>query len=74
MGYDIGNVMANLMFAWVNADATMSTGAEKDTYMDWLQSTMVEVIDLFRRSFKCLEYSCDRNHGEGGRLKYIYNH
>ena len=29
MGYDIGNVMANLMFAWVNADATMSAGAEK---------------------------------------------
>ncbi len=51
MGYDIGNVMANLMFAWVNADATMSTGAEKDTYMDWLQSTMVEVIDLFKKKF-----------------------
>ena len=51
MGYDIGNVMANLMFAWVNADATMSAGAEKDTYMDWLQSTMIEVIDYLRRSF-----------------------
>ena len=51
MGYDIGNVMANLIFAWVNADATMSAGAEKDTYMDWLQSTMVEVIDLFKKKF-----------------------
>ncbi|MGN4426715.1 S-methyl-5-thioribose kinase [Bacillus cereus group sp. MYBK30-1] len=51
MGYDVGNVMANLMFAWVNADATMSSGAEKDTYMDWLQSTMIEVIDLFKKKF-----------------------
>lgn len=32
MGYDIGNVMANLMFAWVNADATMSAGAERYVY------------------------------------------
>ncbi|HDR4561532.1 S-methyl-5-thioribose kinase [Bacillus cereus] len=51
MGYDIGNVMANLMFAWVNADATMPLGAEKDTYMDWLQTTMIEVIDLFKKKF-----------------------
>lgn len=51
MGYDVGNVMANLMFAWVNADATMSPGAKKDTYMDWLQTTMVEVIDLFKQKF-----------------------
>ncbi|EOO23681.1 5-methylthioribose kinase [Bacillus cereus BAG1X2-3] len=51
MGYDVGNVMANLMFAWVNADATMPPGAEKDKYMDWLQATMVEVIDLFKKKF-----------------------
>ena len=51
MGYDVGNVMANLMFVWVNADATMSPGAKKDTYMDWLQTTMVEVIDLFKQKF-----------------------
>ncbi|MFJ8525835.1 S-methyl-5-thioribose kinase [Bacillus cereus] len=51
MGYDVGNVMANLMFAWVNADAIMPSGAEKDTYMGWLQSAMVEVIDLFKKKF-----------------------
>ncbi|PQZ54931.1 S-methyl-5-thioribose kinase [Bacillus sp. MYb209] len=51
MGYDVGNVMANLIFAWVNADETMPPGAEKDTYMDWLQSTMVDVIDLFKKKF-----------------------
>ncbi|MDR4133166.1 S-methyl-5-thioribose kinase, partial [Bacillus cereus ATCC 10876] len=51
MRYDVGNVMANLMFAWVNADATMPPGAEKDKYIDWLQTTMVEAIDLFKQKF-----------------------
>ncbi|PKM70677.1 MAG: S-methyl-5-thioribose kinase, partial [Firmicutes bacterium HGW-Firmicutes-18] len=32
MGYDIGNVIANLIFAWANADATMSNSAEKTDY------------------------------------------
>ncbi|MDM5153181.1 S-methyl-5-thioribose kinase [Bacillus sp. DX1.1] len=51
MGYDIGNVMANLMFAWVNAEATMAAGAEKDAYMSWLESTITDVIDLFGTKF-----------------------
>ncbi|MBE7120228.1 S-methyl-5-thioribose kinase [Bacillus cereus] len=51
MGYDVGNVMANLMFAWVNADAVMQSGIEKDTYMNWIESTMIDVIDLFKKKF-----------------------
>ncbi|MEY8349840.1 S-methyl-5-thioribose kinase [Bacillus cereus] len=51
MGYDIGNVMANLMFAWANADAVMVDGVEKDTYMSWLESTIIDVIDLFKKKF-----------------------
>ncbi|MFE6138827.1 S-methyl-5-thioribose kinase [Bacillus sp. NPDC057893] len=51
MGYDVGNIMANLMFAWVNADAVMQSGIEKDTYMNWIESTMIDVIDLFKKKF-----------------------
>jgi 5-methylthioribose kinase len=51
MGYDVGNVMANLMFAWVNADAVMQSGIEKDTYTNWIESTMIDVIDLFKKKF-----------------------
>ncbi|WP_410984367.1 S-methyl-5-thioribose kinase [Bacillus cereus] len=51
MGYDVGNVMANLMFAWVNADVVMADGVEKDTYMSWLESTIIDVIDLFEKKF-----------------------
>ncbi|MFI8707751.1 S-methyl-5-thioribose kinase [Bacillus sp. NPDC077411] len=51
MGYDIGNVVANLIFAWINADATMVSGVEKDVYMNWLENAIRDVIDLFSVKF-----------------------
>ncbi|WP_242225055.1 S-methyl-5-thioribose kinase [Bacillus cereus group sp. BfR-BA-01380] len=51
MGYDIGNVVANLIFAWANADATMVSGVEKDVYVNWLENTIRDVIDLFSAKF-----------------------
>ena len=46
MGYDIGNVVANLMFAWANADAYGNDNQKK-----WLEKTIVEVVDLFKEKF-----------------------
>lgn len=46
MGYDIGNVIANLMFALANAQAY-----EKTEQIKWLEDTIVEVIDLFKEKF-----------------------
>ncbi|WP_352406802.1 S-methyl-5-thioribose kinase [Acetoanaerobium noterae] len=46
MGYDIGNVIANLMFALANAQAY-----EKAEQIKWLEDTIVEVIDLFKEKF-----------------------
>lgn len=51
MGYDVGNVIANLIFAWANAEFTMENGEEKATYQAWLESTIVEVINLFSEKF-----------------------
>jgi 5-methylthioribose kinase len=51
MGYDVGNVMANFIFAWVNGALTLTRGPEKDTYMKWLEETLTEVIDLFSLKF-----------------------
>ncbi|MGF9966383.1 S-methyl-5-thioribose kinase [Bacillus rhizoplanae] len=51
MGYDIGNVVANLIFAWANADATIVSSVEKDTYMNWLECTITDIIDLFSVKF-----------------------
>jgi 5-methylthioribose kinase len=46
MGYDIGNVIANLFFAWDNGDA-----AGDDAFCGWTLKTAVEVIDLFKKKF-----------------------
>jgi 5-methylthioribose kinase len=46
MGYDIGNVIANLFFAWDNGNAA----GERD-FCDWVLKTAAEVIDLFKQKF-----------------------
>ena len=46
MGYDIGNVIANLFFAWDNGDA-----AGDKAFCDWTLKTAEEVIDLFKSKF-----------------------
>ncbi|MDR0550538.1 MAG: S-methyl-5-thioribose kinase [Spirochaetaceae bacterium] len=46
MGYDIGNVIANLFFAWDNGDA-----AGNAEFCNWTLKTAVEVIDLFKAKF-----------------------
>lgn len=51
MGYDIGNVVANMIFAWANGDATMEAGAEKDAYLAWVEEVIRQVIDLFREKY-----------------------
>jgi 5-methylthioribose kinase len=46
IGYDVGNVIANLIFAWDNGDA-----ADNKTFCDWVLKTIPEVIDLFKEKF-----------------------
>lgn len=51
MGYDIGNVVANLIFAWDNGRAT---GAE--AFCRWALDAIRDTIDLFREKFvKCFD-------------------
>ena len=50
MGYDIGNVIANLFFAWDNGDAVGNT-----SFCEWTLRTAEEVIDLFKSKF-AVEY------------------
>ncbi len=51
MGYDVGNVIANLIFAWTNAQFTLSDGEKKSSYLEWLEATIKEIIDLFSEKF-----------------------
>lgn len=50
MGYDVGNVLGNLFFALTNAYVTKEYEEVKD-FITWLESTIVEVLDLFKSKF-----------------------
>jgi 5-methylthioribose kinase len=46
MGYDIGNVIANLFFAWANGDARGN-----QAFTEWIEQTVENVIDFFKEKF-----------------------
>lgn len=47
MGYDIGNILANLFFAWCNGDATCTCAMEKERFCGWCLKTMKDIVDMF---------------------------
>lgn len=47
MGYDVGNVVANLMFAWSRAYVTKAD----EKYLSWLEETIADTVDLFAEKF-----------------------
>lgn len=47
MGYDIGNVMANLMFAWARGHAM-----DEQDFTSWTEHTLVDVIEQFTSKFQ----------------------
>lgn len=51
MGYDIGNVVANLIFSWNNANSTISDFKEKEIYLEWIENEISKIIDLFKSKF-----------------------
>ena len=53
-GYDIGNVVAHFIFALANGEATIECETEKKEYLDWVESTIANVIDLFKDKFNKL--------------------
>ncbi|MCI8784844.1 MAG: S-methyl-5-thioribose kinase [Dorea sp.] len=48
MGYDIGNVIGNLFFAWANKFYTDSGNRE---FLVWIENTIGEVVDKVREKF-----------------------
>ena len=51
MGYDIGNVIANLFFAWCNGDATIPDPDQREAFCGWAMDAIVQTIDLFKEKF-----------------------
>jgi 5-methylthioribose kinase len=53
-GYDVGNVIANLVFAWTNADTTMTDPVHRNEFAGWLERTLAEVVDQFQAKWSAL--------------------
>lgn len=47
-GYDVGNIVANLIFAYIHAEVTLLSLTERAEYGKWLLDTISQLIDLFR--------------------------
>lgn len=47
IGYDVGNVIANLIFAWISAYVDMPLGEKRDAQLAYLADTIRAVPDLF---------------------------
>lgn len=58
MGYDIGNVLANLFFAWCNGDATSTSAQEKEEFCGWCLVAIKEIVDKFIEKYHKLYDSC----------------
>lgn len=53
-GYDVGNVIANLVFAWINADTTIADPAARADFTAWLEDTLAQSLDLFKKKWRAL--------------------
>jgi len=53
-GFDVGNVVANLVFAWANADTVMPESPARLAQTRWLEETLFEVVEGFKRKWKAL--------------------
>jgi 5-methylthioribose kinase len=51
IGYDTGNIVANLIFAWANGDATIADATERAAFCGWVEDTIVQVVDMFNEKF-----------------------
>lgn len=48
MGYDVGNVIGNLFFAWANK---YYTDRNNEDFLNWISTTIEDTIDLFMDKF-----------------------
>lgn len=51
IGYDTGNIVANLIFAWANGDAEIKDETQKKEFCGWVEKTIIESMDMFKDKF-----------------------
>jgi 5-methylthioribose kinase len=53
IGFDIGNLLANLIFSWLHARAM----GQNEKFMHWVESVIEKIIDNFKNKFACELYT-----------------
>lgn len=56
MGYDVGNIIANMFFAWCNGDATIEDTEEREKFCQWVLQTISDIVDKFIEKFEDLYF------------------
>ncbi|WDV47973.1 S-methyl-5-thioribose kinase [Clostridiaceae bacterium M8S5] len=51
IGYDVGNIVANLLLAWGHGYATIEDSKEKYDFLSWLEQCVTDIIDIFKEKF-----------------------
>lgn len=46
-GYDVGNVIGNLIFAWAAAAVEKDTSLKAEAFLQWLVQAVTDIIDIF---------------------------
>ena len=61
MGYDIGNVNANLLFAWCNGEAEIEEPEKREEFCTWCLDAIADTVDLFVQKYDSVydEYSTE---------------
>ena len=72
MGYDVGNIIANMFFAWCNGDAVIESLEVKEQFCGWCLNCIRDSVDLFIEKFTvCWEASVKDPMAKGpGFLEY----
>lgn len=52
IGYDVGNIIGNLFFAWARAYVELEDGEKKDRFITWVSKSIEEIVDLFKTKFQ----------------------
>lgn len=52
MGYDIGNILANLFFGWCNGDATIELSTKKEKFCGFCLDSIREIVDKFIEKYE----------------------
>lgn len=56
MGYDVGNIIANMGFALMHGLMTIKDKAQRDTFTNWVYSTIQEIPDKFMEKVRVLHF------------------